>query len=152
VSGRSSHTDGEARYVDRHQCSRSRRARQCSRDGLTSSAGASTIKDIIVHIETRDPGLGLGEGPSKDVWHRYSIYRTIRRGWICAIVQEQPARAERRLSAILAADVAGYSRLMGRTRRVYPSASVVSAGREMLCSFVTEKESLGATRCGSFGS
>jgi hypothetical protein len=30
------------------------------------------------------------------------------------MVQEQPSRVERRLSAILAADVAGYSRLMGR--------------------------------------
>jgi class 3 adenylate cyclase len=29
------------------------------------------------------------------------------------MVQEQPSRVERRLSAILAADVAGYSRLMG---------------------------------------
>jgi class 3 adenylate cyclase len=29
------------------------------------------------------------------------------------MVQEQPRRVERRLSAILAADVAGYSRLMG---------------------------------------
>src|SRR5260221_7368490 len=30
----------------------------------------------------------------------------------CAMVQERPGRVERRLSAILAADVAGYSRLM----------------------------------------
>ena len=30
-----------------------------------------------------------------------------------AMVQEQPVRVERRLSAILAADVAGYSRLTG---------------------------------------
>ena len=30
-----------------------------------------------------------------------------------AMVQQHPARVERRLSAILAADVAGYSRLMG---------------------------------------
>ena len=34
------------------------------------------------------------------------------RGWIAAMVQERPVRVERRLSAILAADVAGYSRLM----------------------------------------
>jgi class 3 adenylate cyclase len=31
--------------------------------------------------------------------------------------------ASRRLAAILAADVAGYSRLMGRTRRVRSNAS-----------------------------
>ena len=34
------------------------------------------------------------------------------------MVQERPVRVERRLSAILAADVAGYSRLMQRTKRV----------------------------------
>jgi len=33
-------------------------------------------------------------------------------GWVAAMVQERPVRVERRLSAILAADVAGYSRLM----------------------------------------
>jgi TolB-like protein/class 3 adenylate cyclase len=35
-----------------------------------------------------------------------------REGFACAMVQGQPSRVERRLSAILAADVAGYSRLM----------------------------------------
>ena len=35
-----------------------------------------------------------------------------RLGWIAGMVQERPDRVERRLSAILAADVAGYSRLM----------------------------------------
>ena len=34
------------------------------------------------------------------------------KGLACAMVQEQPTRVERRLAAILAADVAGYSRLM----------------------------------------
>jgi TolB-like protein/class 3 adenylate cyclase/Tfp pilus assembly protein PilF len=34
------------------------------------------------------------------------------KSWVRAMVQEQPVRVERRLSAILAADVAGYSRLM----------------------------------------
>jgi class 3 adenylate cyclase len=39
------------------------------------------------------------------------LYKS-RLGWIAGMVQERPDRVERRLSAILAADVAGYSRLM----------------------------------------
>ena len=39
------------------------------------------------------------------------LYKS-RQGWIAGMVQERPVRVERRLSAILAADVAGYSRLM----------------------------------------
>jgi adenylate cyclase len=39
------------------------------------------------------------------------VYKS-RLGWIAGMVQERPVRVERRLSAILAADVAGYSRLM----------------------------------------
>jgi len=38
-------------------------------------------------------------------------YNRIKAG-LQAMVQERPVRVERRLSAILAADVAGYSRLM----------------------------------------
>src|SRR5204862_28815 len=39
------------------------------------------------------------------------LYKS-RLGWIAGMVQDRPDRVERRLSAILAADVAGYSRLM----------------------------------------
>ena len=39
------------------------------------------------------------------------LYKS-RLGWIAGMVQERRNRVERRLSAILAADVAGYSRLM----------------------------------------
>jgi hypothetical protein len=39
------------------------------------------------------------------------VQGAVRKDWR-AMAQEQPARIERRLSAILAADVAGYSRLM----------------------------------------
>src|SRR5262245_18643495 len=42
------------------------------------------------------------------------IRRTVRWVGLRAMVQERPVRVERRLSAILAADVAGYSRLMHR--------------------------------------
>jgi hypothetical protein len=49
----------------------------------------------------------------KVVWPRRPIRRTIRRRLdLRAMVQERPIRVERRLSAILAADAAGYSRLM----------------------------------------
>src|SRR5437016_5538414 len=48
----------------------------------------------------------------KRVWHGRVIRRTNMLGWMRAMVQERPVRVERRLSAILAADVAGYSRLM----------------------------------------
>src|SRR5271169_22116 len=54
------------------------------------------------------------------------------------MVQERPVRVERRLAAILAADVAGYSRLMGldeagtarilRERRVVADALVAKHG------------------------
>src|SRR6185436_7178896 len=40
-----------------------------------------------------------------------ALYKS-RPGWIAGMEQERPDRFERRLSAILAADVAGYSRLM----------------------------------------
>jgi adenylate cyclase len=40
-----------------------------------------------------------------------ALYKS-RPGWIAGMEQERPDRVERRLSAILAADVAGYSRLM----------------------------------------
>src|SRR5437773_2892337 len=46
-------------------------------------------------------------------WASHSIRRTIGSRLDCGtMVQERPGRVERRLSAILAADVAGYSRLM----------------------------------------
>src|SRR6266478_5654132 len=46
-------------------------------------------------------------------WASHSIRRTIGSRLDCGtMVQERPVRVERRLSAILAADVAGYSRLM----------------------------------------
>jgi class 3 adenylate cyclase len=54
------------------------------------------------------PWLELAEAH----WRRDPIYRTVCSVWIAAMVQERPIRVERRLSAILAADVAGYSRLM----------------------------------------
>ncbi len=58
-------------------------------------------------------GINLGDDPSKGVWHCRLIRRTVRGGFgLRAMVQERPVRVERRLSAILAADVAGYSRLM----------------------------------------
>jgi TolB-like protein/class 3 adenylate cyclase/Flp pilus assembly protein TadD len=52
-------------------------------------------------------------GPSKHIWHSRLIRRRVSRGvGLHAMVQERPVRVERRLAAILAADVAGYSRLM----------------------------------------
>jgi adenylate cyclase len=46
-------------------------------------------------------------------WASHPICRTIAsRFGLQAMVQERPVRVQRRLSAILAADVAGYSRLM----------------------------------------
>src|SRR5438067_9035973 len=49
---------------------------------------------------------------SKRDWHRRLIRHSILLVGLRAMVQERPVRVERRLSAILAADVAGYSRLM----------------------------------------
>src|SRR5258708_5275899 len=46
-------------------------------------------------------------------WRRSrAIVQLPREKFACALVQERPSRGKRRLSAILAADVAGYSRLM----------------------------------------
>ena len=51
--------------------------------------------------------------PPKRVWRHRLTPRTVScRLDFNAMVQERPIRVERRLSAILAADVAGYSRLM----------------------------------------
>src|SRR5215813_7594129 len=49
----------------------------------------------------------------RPVWASH-VTRCTNRVWVGlqAMVQERPVRVERRLSAILAADVAGYSRLM----------------------------------------
>jgi TolB-like protein/class 3 adenylate cyclase len=49
---------------------------------------------------------------SKRDWHRRPIRLSILWVGLRAMMQERPVRVERRLSAILAADVAGYSRLM----------------------------------------
>ena len=48
----------------------------------------------------------------------------------CPMVQERPGRVERRLSAILAADVAGYSRRMGLDE-VLPARSANTARSPM---------------------
>src|SRR5579871_5481519 len=45
-------------------------------------------------------------------WRSIGFYRTLGRSRLSMMVQEHSARLERRLAAILAADVAGYSRLM----------------------------------------
>src|SRR5438876_8548270 len=51
--------------------------------------------------------------PSKPLWRCRLVRRTVAHGLdLRAMPQEPPSRVERRLSAILAADVAGYSRLM----------------------------------------
>src|SRR6476619_8123411 len=52
--------------------------------------------------------------PIRSIWCCSGSYSTTiaRRGCV-RMVQERPGRVDRRLSAILAADVAGYSRLMG---------------------------------------
>src|SRR6266403_4649399 len=63
-----------------------------------------------LHISGRKPGRGQA---SKTRWRGSRIYRTRcgTRG-LRAMAHERPSRIERRLSAIMAADVAGYSRLM----------------------------------------
>lgn len=51
--------------------------------------------------------------PLEWAWRSSRIYRkTCRSKGLQVMAQERPSRVERRLSAILAADVAGYSRLM----------------------------------------
>ncbi len=60
----------------------------------------------------------FGLGPSEPISDQNAFGAAVQSvlelcpGWITAMVQERPVRIERRLSAILAADVAGYSRLM----------------------------------------
>src|SRR5437764_11168510 len=80
-----------------------------------------------------------------------------------AMVQERPVRVERRLSAILAADVAGYSRLMHRdeeatharltallTDAVYPAIAehggriVMNTGDGVLAEFPSAVEAVRA--------
>ena len=56
--------------------------------------------------------ISLDGHPVKHVWHFPLIRGRVNCGWIDAMVHERPVRVQRRLSAILAADVAGYSRLM----------------------------------------
>src|ERR1051325_5082983 len=54
-----------------------------------------------------------GQQATLPVWPCHPIRRTISHGFgLQAMVQKRPVRVERKLSAILAADVAGYSRLM----------------------------------------
>ncbi len=54
-------------------------------------------------VASRQKPLALSPSPS---------YRLLRQVGLRTMVQERPVRVKRRLSAILAADVAGYSRLM----------------------------------------
>src|SRR5258705_1982327 len=66
----------------------------------------------------------------------------VARGGMLAMQQEQPVRVGRRLSAIVAADVAGYSRLMGldevgtarvlREHRVVTDALVATHGGRLV--------------------
>src|SRR5215475_3999929 len=58
------------------------------------------------------PDVRLDRHPVKTRWRLPLICRTVRWVGLRAMVQERPVRVERKLSAILAADVAGYSRLM----------------------------------------
>src|SRR5262249_35897009 len=58
------------------------------------------------------PDVRLDRHPVKTRWRPPLICRTVRWVGLRAMVQERPVRVERKLSAILAADVAGYSRLM----------------------------------------
>ena len=54
-----------------------------------------------------------GQQATLAVWPGHPIRRTISHGFgLQAMVQKRPVRVERKLSAILAADVAGYARLM----------------------------------------
>ena len=54
-----------------------------------------------------------GQQATLAVWPGHPIRRTLSHGFgLQAMVQKRPVRVERKLSAILAADVAGYSRLM----------------------------------------
>jgi class 3 adenylate cyclase len=84
------------------------------------ATGASALpskENLSEHVEWVDmgqlPTLAWVSILSKRVWHRRPIGRTVCCSLdVRAMVQERPVRVERRLSAILAADVAGYSRLM----------------------------------------
>src|SRR5438046_8954065 len=58
------------------------------------------------------PSLTTRRGPASVVAQRLDLSYNVQPRGLRAMVQGRPARVERRLSAILAADVAGYSRLM----------------------------------------
>src|SRR5437763_12019335 len=58
------------------------------------------------------PSLTTRRGPASVVAQRLDLSYNVQPRGLRAMVQERPVRVERRLSAILAADVAGYSRLM----------------------------------------
>src|SRR5437763_16032848 len=58
------------------------------------------------------PSLTTRRGPASVVAQRLDLSYNVQPRGLRAMVQGRPVRVERRLSAILAADVAGYSRLM----------------------------------------
>src|SRR5712671_1568725 len=71
-------------------------------------------KNTTLHeLQTGDRSRAT-DNSVKRVWRCRLIRRTITLVGLRAMVEERPVRVERRLSAILAADVAGYSRLMHR--------------------------------------
>ena len=88
---------------------------------ISSSARESSVgvisrvkSPLLLGFDWRaSPSVPFGDTSRNTWWRSSQFYRksSSAKG-MRAMLQERPARIERRLSAILAADVAGYSRIM----------------------------------------
>src|SRR3954470_20651481 len=72
----------------------------------------------------------------KRLWTNRLPGRTISEFWSGGLVAQKPDRVERRLAAIFAADVAGYSRLMGQDE--VGTLRDLTAHREIMDRLITE--------------